>query len=114
MAQQCADRFGPVVTSRNIELSLQVNGDDHPHVAAAPEWLDRLIGVLLDNATRYAKSPGRVVISVESSSGHVSLTVADEVLGFQSRSGRGCSIGSTASKTTGVRVQALDSRSLMR
>ncbi len=78
MAQQCADRFGPVVTSRNIQLSLQVHGDDHPHVAAAPEWLDRLIGVLLDNATRYAKSPGRVAISIDSSSGHVSLTVADD------------------------------------
>lgn len=78
VARQCADRFGPVVTSRNIDLRLTVNGDDHPHVAAAPEWLDRLIGVLLDNATRYAKSPGRVAITVESGSGHVSLTVADD------------------------------------
>jgi signal transduction histidine kinase len=78
VAQQCADRFGPVVASRNIQLSLEVNGDDHPHVAAAPEWLDRLIGVLLDNATRYAKSPGRVVIKVDSSSGNVALTVADD------------------------------------
>jgi two-component system sensor histidine kinase CiaH len=78
VAQQCADRFGPVVTSRNIQLSFDLSGDDHPHVAAAPEWLDRLIGVLLDNATRYTKSPGRVAISVASSSGHVSLTVADD------------------------------------
>jgi two-component system sensor histidine kinase CiaH len=78
VAQQCADRFGPVVASRNIRLSLEVNGDDHPHVAAAPEWLDRLIGVLLDNATRYAKSPGHVAITVDSSSGNVALTVADD------------------------------------
>jgi two-component system, OmpR family, sensor histidine kinase CiaH len=78
VAQQCADRFGPVVTSRSIQLSVHVNGDELPHVAAAPEWLDRLIGVLLDNATRYAKSPGRVAISVDSSSGHVALTVADD------------------------------------
>jgi two-component system, OmpR family, sensor histidine kinase CiaH len=78
VAQQCADRFGPVVASRNIRLSFEVNGDEHPHVAAAPEWLDRLIGVLLDNATRYAKSPGEVVIRVDSGSGHVALTVADD------------------------------------
>jgi len=78
VAQQCADRFGPVVASRDIRLSLEVNGDDHPHVAAAPEWLDRLIGVLLDNATRYAKSPGQVAIVVDSSSGNVALTVADD------------------------------------
>jgi two-component system, OmpR family, sensor histidine kinase QseC len=37
-----------------------------------------LIGVLLDNATRYAKSPGQVVIVVDSSSGNVALTVADD------------------------------------
>jgi signal transduction histidine kinase len=78
VAQQCADRFGPVVTSRKIQLRLEINGDDLPHVAAAPEWLDRLIGVLLDNATRYAKSPGRVAISVDSSAGHVALTVDDD------------------------------------
>ena len=78
VAQQCADRFGPVVASRNIHLSLEVNGDGHPHVAAAPEWLDRLMGVLLDNATRYAQSPGRVAISVDSSAGQVALTVADD------------------------------------
>lgn len=78
VAQQCADRFGPVVTSRNIQLTFEVNGDELAHVAAAPEWLDRLIGVLLDNATRYAKSPGRVAISVDSSSGSVALTVADD------------------------------------
>jgi signal transduction histidine kinase len=78
VAQQCVDRFGPVVTSRNIQLSFEVKGDELAHVAAAPEWLDRLIGVLLDNATRYAKSPGRVAISVDSSAGHVALTVADD------------------------------------
>ena len=78
VVQQCADRFGPVVTSRNIQLSIDLRGGGLAHVAAAPEWLDRLIGVLLDNATRYAKSPGRVVISVDSGSGHVALTVADD------------------------------------
>ena len=78
VVQQCADRFGPVVRSRDIQLSLDVNGGELPHVAAAPEWLDRLIGVLLDNATRYAKSPGQVAVRVDSTSSHVALTVADD------------------------------------
>jgi two-component system sensor histidine kinase CiaH len=78
VVQQCADRFEPVVKSRNIQLDIEVSADAPALVAAAPEWLDRLIGVLLDNATRYAKSPGRVVVRVDGSSGHVALTVSDD------------------------------------
>jgi two-component system, OmpR family, sensor histidine kinase CiaH len=78
VVQQCADRFEPVVKSRNIQLDIEVAADAPALVAAAPEWLDRLIGVLLDNATRYAKSPGRVVVRVDGSSGHVALTVSDD------------------------------------
>ena len=78
VAQQCAHRFEPVVKSRNIRLDIEVAADAPALIAAAPEWLDRLIGVLLDNATRYARSPGRVVVRVDGSSGHVALTVADD------------------------------------
>lgn len=78
VVHQCADRFEPVVKSRNIRLDIEVAADVPALVAAAPEWLDRLIGVLLDNATRYAKSPGRVVVRVDGSSGHVALTVSDD------------------------------------
>jgi two-component system, OmpR family, sensor histidine kinase CiaH len=78
VVKQCADRFEPVVKSRNIRLDIEVAADAPALVAAAPEWLDRLIGVLLDNATRYAKSPGQVVVRVDGSSGHVALTVSDD------------------------------------
>lgn len=78
LARQCADRFAPVVLSRNIELTVDLVGQDFAHVAAAPEWVDRLIGVLLDNATRYAKSPGRIAVTVACTANHVALTVADD------------------------------------
>jgi signal transduction histidine kinase len=78
VVQQCADRFEPVVKSRNIQLEIEVASQTPALVAAPPEWLDRLIGVLLDNATRYANSPGRVVVGVDTSSGQVALTVSDD------------------------------------
>jgi signal transduction histidine kinase len=78
LARQCADRFAPVVQSRNIELTVNLVGQDLAHVAAAPDWIDRLIGVLLDNATRYAKSPGSIAVTVACTANHVALTVADD------------------------------------
>lgn len=78
LARQCADRFAPVVQSRNIDLTVNLTGQDLAHVAAAPEWIDRLIGVLLDNSTRYAKSPGRIAVTVSCTTNSVALTVADD------------------------------------
>ena len=78
VARQCADRFAPVAQSRHVELSVNLTGLDLAHVAAAPEWVDRLIGVLLDNATRYANSPGRIAVTVACTANHVALTVADD------------------------------------
>ena len=78
VARQCADRFAPVAQSRNLELTVNLTGLDLAHVAAAPEWVDRLIGVLLDNATRYANSPGRIAVTVACTANHVALTVADD------------------------------------
>jgi signal transduction histidine kinase len=78
VAHQCADRFEPIARSRNIQLGIEAVGDDRAHIAAAPEWVDRLVGVLLDNAIRYAKSPGEVALLVECSAGSVTLTVADD------------------------------------
>jgi len=78
LARQCADRFAPVVQSRDIELTVNLVGPDFAHVAAAPEWIDRLIGVLLDNATRYAKSPGRIAVTVACTASNVTITVADD------------------------------------
>jgi signal transduction histidine kinase len=78
VVRQCADRFVPVVQSRNLELTVNPTGLDLAEIAAAPEWIDRLVGVLLDNATRYANPGGRIDVTVSCTASHVALTVADD------------------------------------
>jgi two-component system sensor histidine kinase CiaH len=77
VARQCAERFEPIIRSRGVRLEVDTFGVDPTYIAAAPEWLDRLVGVLLDNAIRYSGPHGQVGIRVESTSGQVALTVAD-------------------------------------
>jgi two-component system, OmpR family, sensor histidine kinase CiaH len=76
LAAQAADRFAVVAEARN--LVLEVGGqDDGAVIAAPPEWLDRLLGVLLDNACKYSPDGGTVRVAVTTESGRVRLTVDD-------------------------------------
>lgn len=77
VARQCAERFEPIIQSRGVRLEIDTSGVDPTYIAAAPEWLDRLVGVLLDNAIRYSGPHGQVSIRVGSTSGQVALTVSD-------------------------------------
>jgi signal transduction histidine kinase len=58
IAEVCADRFAPVAASRGISLSVRSEGLSGPEpqawITAPPEWVDRLTGVLVDNACRHA------------------------------------------------------------
>jgi signal transduction histidine kinase len=76
LAQQTADRFAAVAEARTLKLTVDVGGA-LAQVAAPPDWLDRLIGVLLDNACKYAPAGGSVALSVSQSAGRVTLTVDD-------------------------------------
>lgn len=78
VAQQCGSRFAQVARLRGVELTIDVDASLPATLAAAPEWIDRLIGVLLDNALRYANDGGRVVLRVEFQSGRVTLAVDDD------------------------------------
>lgn len=72
LAADCADRFravGPAVTAEITE--------DLALVSAPPEWIDQLMGVLMDNACRYAGPDGQVRISVSGDGGRLVLTVED-------------------------------------
>jgi two-component system, OmpR family, sensor histidine kinase CiaH len=72
LAQACADRFravGPAVTADT--------GAGPALISAPPEWIDRLAGVLMDNACRYAGPGGQVRIGVRAQGNRVSLTVED-------------------------------------
>lgn len=76
MAQHAVDRFTAVSEARHQRLNLQVKGDS-PVIAASPEWLDHLIGVLLDNACKYTPDGGAVEVSVTDDGHNVRLVVED-------------------------------------
>jgi signal transduction histidine kinase len=77
IADSCADRFGAVADARAITLSVEHRGDADACLTGPPDWIDRLTGVLVDNACRYAGSGGRVHIVVGASGNRVSLSVED-------------------------------------
>ena len=76
LAEQTADRFGPVAEAKR--LSLTVHADPGGTVIAAPaEWLDRLLGVLLDNGCKYSPDGGSVTVTVTNEGARVVLAVED-------------------------------------
>ncbi|HEV2452337.1 MAG TPA: HAMP domain-containing sensor histidine kinase [Streptosporangiaceae bacterium] len=84
----CADRFSGLARLKGIELTVGSEGEAQAWITAPPEWIDRLTGVLVDNACRYAagregagrEGAGRapaVRITVGSHGSRVTLTVED-------------------------------------
>jgi signal transduction histidine kinase len=76
MAAQTVDRFGPIGETRRLAIELHAPAEGAV-IVAPPEWLDRLLGVLLDNACKYAPDGGRVEVSVAVDGSRVVLTVDD-------------------------------------
>src|SRR6185503_7072776 len=125
LAQACADRFravGPAVRAETPDGAVLIS--------APPEWIDRLAGVLVDNACRYAGPDGTVRIEVRAQGrrgSRVSLTVEDSGPGIPaaerpllfdrfhratehgSGSGLGLAIGDSIVRSTGGRWHVGDS-----
>ena len=78
IALACADRFEAVAARRGLGLSVRFKSDIVPLVNAPPEWIDRLTGVLVDNACRYAGPGGTVRIVVATPGNRVCLIVEDD------------------------------------
>lgn len=76
LASQTADRFAAVAEARGLELTVRVP-DDGASIAAPPELVDRLLGVLLDNACKYVPEGGSVSLSVLRDGSRVAVTVDD-------------------------------------
>jgi len=75
---QTADRFEAVAEARGQVLTVHAGaGHSDAIVTAPPEWLDRLVGVLLDNACKYSPDGGAIAISVAADGKRVRLTVDD-------------------------------------
>jgi len=122
VAQACADRFrsvGPAVTAAVTPEPVLVN--------APPEWIDRLAGVLLDNACKYAGPDGQVRIEVAVTGNRATLSVEDSGPGIPkdqrpqlfdrfsrateqgSGTGLGLAIGDSVVRSTGGRWEVGDS-----
>jgi signal transduction histidine kinase len=76
LAAQTADRFAAVAQMRGVHLAVRVP-EDGASVAAPPELLDRLVGVLLDNACKYVPAGGDVRVIVARDGSRVAITVDD-------------------------------------
>jgi two-component system OmpR family sensor kinase len=78
LAAQTADRFAAVAEARHQSLAVRVGAaGDAAIVTVAPEWLDRLLGVLLDNACKYSPEGGSVTVSIAAEGRRVRLAVDD-------------------------------------
>jgi signal transduction histidine kinase len=77
IAQECADRFAAVARSQAFDISVLPADPEAAWISAPPAWIDRLAGVLADNACRYAGPGGTVRISVVPRGNRVSLVVED-------------------------------------
>ena len=79
IAAACAERFEALAESRGLNLAVGSGGPPVPAlVKAPPEWIDRLLGVLVDNACRYSPPGGTVTIAVGVTGARSYLVVEDD------------------------------------
>jgi len=78
-AAACAavERFQRVAASRGQVLRASAEPGQGARITAPQEWLDRLLGVLLDNACRYSPDGAPIEVRVEVARGWVRLAVDD-------------------------------------
>lgn len=123
----CTDRFAAVAASRDLVLTSIRLGEGPAWLDAAPEWIDRLAGTLLDNACRYAPEGGTVRVSAGTRGARVVLSVEDSGPGVPeaerarlfdrfrratdrpSGAGLGLAIADSVVRTTGGRWRVGDS-----
>jgi signal transduction histidine kinase len=72
-----ADRFRALAAAQEFEIQVSTGGPSPAWISAPPEWIDRLAGVLIDNACRYAGRGGTVRVSVGQRGNRVTMTVED-------------------------------------
>jgi signal transduction histidine kinase len=71
-----AERFQSLARARDVTLRVDVDRGEAP-VLIDPDWVDRLVGVLVDNACKYAGAGGHVEVGVSCTANRVVLRVDD-------------------------------------
>jgi signal transduction histidine kinase len=77
IAAACADRFSALAATQDFDIQVVASGPGPAWISAPPEWIDRLAGVLIDNACRYAGTDGVVRVTVGQRGNRVTMTVED-------------------------------------
>ncbi|HTT87895.1 MAG TPA: HAMP domain-containing sensor histidine kinase, partial [Acidimicrobiales bacterium] len=77
VVEGCVDRFAPMAAKRDVTLRREREADGTSWLSASADELDRLVGVLVDNACRYTPEGGTVVVTVEHRGGRLHLVVED-------------------------------------
>ena len=82
IAGQCAERFRALARSQQLDLQVHASQPEPALVVAPPEWIDRLAGVLIDNACRHAGRDGAVRVTAGVRGARATLTVEDSGAGI--------------------------------
>jgi signal transduction histidine kinase len=77
VASECAQRFAVFGRTKETEVVADIAVAEPAWISAPAEWVDRLAGVLTDNACRYAGAGGIVRLSVTIRGNRVCLQVED-------------------------------------
>jgi len=77
VADSCVQRFGPVAATNDVALTIERVGPGPFTVQASESLIERLAGVLIDNACKFAGEGGRVEVSVRCVGNRVTLRVDD-------------------------------------
>jgi signal transduction histidine kinase len=77
LAGSAVARFAGVAAGRALRLSATTGGDPPPVVRAPLEWMERLSGVLLDNACRYTPAGGEIRVDARTAGDRAVLVVED-------------------------------------
>jgi signal transduction histidine kinase len=77
VVESSVERFAAVAATRSQMLRTRRIGESSAWVDGTFEWLDRLVGTLIDNACRYTPLGGTVVVAVLSEGGRVAVSVED-------------------------------------
>jgi len=86
LASEIVDQLQPVADAGAIELSCECNGE--VAVNGDTGWLQRLLLNLLDNALKFSRNRGRVVVSVSRNGTAAHLIVRDNGIGMSAEDAR--------------------------
>ena len=78
IADQCADRFRAIADTRGVRLVIRHDVAVPALVKAPPEWINRLLGVLIDNACRHSPPGGTVTVRTAVMGPRVRVAVEDD------------------------------------